>query len=481
MQSTTPQATNPNDHSDPSGSSADPRIAEQSTPKKSSGLLKAASLLFRAVVIIVILATAAGIVGLLVASKVQPAHSGERRPTIQVHTIEAQRLHVDRTWDGYGTARSMNDADVVAEVGGRVLERPEMIEPGVQVQVGTVLLRLDSSDYANALDAANQAAAAIEAQIAGLNVESERVGTQIELANDEINAAQRDLERTRQAIEAGAGSAGELDTKTASLRRVQREVESLREKLEMIPSRRAQLAAQLAAQRSNAATAQENLQRSVIRSPVAGVIQSVSFRKGDWVALGTPVARIVDLAHLEIPVKLPASAINWLELGQTVQLWEGEPTGPADTEGTITRIAPEADATSRTITIYVEVEQNPLAQDKLNPGRFILARVSTPDDRPRFVVPRRAIQNGRLLIAQSTENELEARIEIIPITIDYSIDGKIESLDPNEDQWTVIASGLESGQRVVVSLLDQLSQGMIVDLLDHASETASRTTSEELP
>jgi RND family efflux transporter MFP subunit len=340
---------------------------------------------------------------------------------------------------------------------------------------------LDSSDYANALDAANQAAAAIEAQIAGLNVESERVGTQIELANDEIEAAQRDLERTRQAIDAGAGSAGELDTKTASLRRVQREVESLREKLEMIPSRRAQLAAQLAAQKSNAATAQENLQRSVIRSPVSGVIQSVSYRKGDWVALGTPIARIVDLSHLEIPVKLPASATNWLRLGHNVQLWEGEPTGPADKEGIITRIAPEADAASRTVTVYVEVEQDPNDRHKINPGRFILARVSTPDDRPRFVVPRRAIQNGRLLLAMPTESENEARIEIIPITIDYSIDGRIESLDPNEDQWTVIASGLESGQRVVISLLDQLSQGMIVDLLDPESATASKGTSGDQP
>ncbi len=484
MQSTTPNAKNPEDQSSEHGSSSG--SADHSYPttptKKSNTSLKVVSWVFRAGIVIAILVVASGIAGVLYASKVVPARTEELRANIQVRTIEAQRLDIDRTWDGYGTARSMNDADVVAEVAGRVIERPSSIEPGVRVEVGTVLLRLDSADYANALDAANQAASAIEAQIDGLSVESERVGTQIELANDEIESAQRDLERTRQAVDAGAGSASELDSKTAALRRVQREVESLKQNLEMIPSRRAQLIAQLAAQRSNAATAQENLDRSIIRSPIAGVIQSVSARRGDWVGLGTPIARVVDLSLLEIPVKLPASAINWLGLGQEVQLWEGEPTGSPDDTGIITRIAPEADASSRTVTVYVEVEQDPNDHNKLNPGRFILARVSTPDDQPRFVVPRRAIQNGRLLLATPAENG-QARIEVVPITIDYSIDAKIESLDPDEDQWTVIASGLEEGQRVVVSLLDQLSQGMVVDLVGHTTTASNQesTSNEDTP
>jgi RND family efflux transporter MFP subunit len=480
VQSTTPNANQSDNQSTPNTSSE--RTYPSSTSERKNGSLKVVSLLFRAGIVIGILIIAFGIVRVLDASKVVPARTEELRSNIQVRTIEAQRLQIDRTWDGYGTARSMNDADVVAEVGGRVIERPQSIEPGVRVEVGTVLLRLDSGDYSNALDAANQAASAIEAQIDGLSVESERVGTQIELASDEIESAQRDLDRTRQAVEAGAGSAGELDTKTAALRRVQREVESLRQNLEMIPSRRAQLIAQLAAQRSNAATAQENLERSVIRSPIAGVIQSVSARRGDWVGLGTPIARVVDLSLLEIPVKLPASAINWLDLGQQVQLWEGEPIGEADNTGIITRIAPEADSSSRTVTVYVEVEQNTSDKNKLNPGRFILARVSTPDDQPRFVVPRRAIQNGRLLLATPAENG-QARIDVVPITTDYSIDGTIESMNPDEDQWTVIASGLQEGQLVVVTLLDQLTQGMLVDLVGESTAASNQhnTQSEDLP
>lgn len=445
--------------------------------KRPAGLL-VVSILFRVGVIVVVLAIAAGLVMVLMATKEQPAHSDEALAPVSVRTMQATLQSVDRTWDGYGTARSMNDANVVAEVGGRVIERPNSIEPGKKVEVGTVLLRLDSSDYTNALNAANQAASAIEAQLNGLTVESERVGTRIDLASDEIDAAQRDLDRTKLAVDAGAGSAGELDTKTAAVRRVQREVETLKQQLELIPSRRAQLLAQLAGQRASAATAQENLDRSVIRSPIAGVIQSVNARRGDWVALGTPIARVVDLSQLEIPVRLPASALSWIGLGDDVQLWEGDPTGKPDQVGLITRIAPEADASNRTITVYVEVEQSPNAKDRLNPGRFVLGRVRSPDDRRRFVVPRRAIQSGRVMIA-TPEDAGGFRIEVRPVKTDYSIDGTIESLLPYEDQWTVINSGLSGNELVVITLLDQITQGMIVSVVGHESEPASALTTDE--
>ncbi|MGJ8636774.1 MAG: efflux RND transporter periplasmic adaptor subunit [Phycisphaerales bacterium] len=452
--------------------------APESSDTRSSPGLKIASFVFRAAVIFGVLAIAIGIVVVLTVTAEKSAHSDEELPPMSVRVIEAQPQFIDRTWNGYGTTRSMNDANVVAEVGGRVIERPVSIEPGKEIDAGTVLLRLDTSDYTNALNAANQAASAIEAQLNGLTVESERVGTQIELAKDEIDAAQRDLDRTQQAIDAGAGSIGEVDAKTAAVRRVQREVETLRERFEMIPSRRAQLLAQLAAQRANAATAQENLDRSVIRSPIAGVIQSVNARRGDWVALGTPVARVVDVSRLEIPLQLPVTATSWIGLGNEVQLWEGEPNGDPDKTGMITRIAPEADSGTRTITVFVEVEQDARSADVLKAGRFVMGRVHTPDDRPRFVVPRRVVQGGRVMIAIEQDNG-ESLIEPVAVEVDYSIDGVIESLDANEDQWTVLQSGLNGGELIVVSLLDQIHKGLMVNVIDPDSETKPTDIPEE--
>ena len=63
------------------------------------------------------------------------------------------------------------------------------------------------------------------------------------------------------------------------------------------------------------------------------------------------------------------------------------------------------------------------------------------------------------------------RIEVRPVTTAYSIEGRIESLDPNEDQWTVVTTGLTKGDLVVVSLLDQISEGLLVEVIGHESES----------
>ena len=118
--------------------------------------------------------------------------------------------------------------------------------------------------------------------------------------------------------------------------------------------------------------------------------------------------------------------------------------------------------------MYVEVEQNADSPTRLSPGRFVLARVQSPDDRTRYVVPRRAIQSGRLLIAESDEEGV-TRVGVRQVVIDYSIDGTIDGLDQSEDQWTVIGKGLVEGDRVIISLLDQVSQGMEIDLLEASS------------
>ena len=431
-----------------------------------------ASIAFRSLVILVVLGIGGAIAATLVMGRTEPAHSGAEDEAIRVRMLETRQMRVRRTWEGYGTARPMNASDVVAEVAGMVVDRPERIEPGRRVRAGEVIVRLDTTDTANALRASEQAAAAIEAQLDGLGVESDRLGTQIAYARDEIEASERDLERIRAAVRAGAGNESQIDAALAQLRRLQREVEALQQRLDMIPSRRAQLAAQLESQRASAETARKNLQRATIRSPIDGVLQSVGPRAGDWVNRGTEVARVVGLSRLEIPVRLPAGAMTWVSRGDPVGLWAGPPGTDPDHEAVITRIAPEADERSRTITVFAELEQDPEDPHRLAPGRFVLGRVRPMDPTPRIVVPRRVIDEGRVMVAiPDTDSDLY-RIEARPVRVGYSFDNRFEDLLPAETQWTVIRSGVAPGERVVVSLLDQLVEGMRVGRVSSDGEDA---------
>ena len=419
----------------------------------------------RTLAVIVLLAIATGIVALLIVTR----GKSEKRPpevaSVVVHAIDSQHHPTDRIWSGYGTARTMRSAELVAEVGGRVIERPDAVEAGSRVQRGDLIVRLEDADYINALDSAQQAVKAIEAQIEGLDVEEEQTQLQVQYASEEIEAAKRDLQRIDEAIDAGAANAGERDAVYAALLRTQRQLATLRQQLDLIPSRRLNLQAQLSSQRANARVAQQNVERSSIRAPFDAELQSVTPREGDWVALGTSVARVVDLSRLEIPLKLPASSSSWVRLGDEVQFWVRDPVGTPDWKGEIVRVAPEADASSRTITVYAEVKQDPTDAHRLLPGQFVHGRVLTHDEHDRVILPRRAVQSNTVYVAGPMQDGYRL-IEKVPVRIAYSFEGRRPEIDPNEREWVALELGQEpvQGSHIVVSLLDQIVTGMRVRL-----------------
>lgn len=386
-----------------------------------------------------------------------------------VRAVAAEARPVERVWEGFGTVRSMNRAQVAAEVSGRVIERPHDAEPGRRAARGRLLLVIDPTDYEVAATRASQAIAATAAQLDGLLIEHERISGLIELAEEEVQAVLRDYERTERAVSQGAGSPGELDAKRTAALRSQRELDALRQQAELIPSRRAGLEAQLSGQRADERLAAENLNRTRIVSPFEGEIQSVTPRRGDFVRAGAVVAEVVDLALVEVPLRLPASSAGWLArivgVPGTVSLWSGSAVGEPRHVGRITRFSPEADADSRTITVYVEVEQDPAGADRLLPGAFVHGRVSTPDTAERVVLPRRAIRAGRVMLVDADESGVR-RVRVHPVRTDYALEGAFPEIDGSEREWAVLLPGSEPppGSMVAVTALEQLGPGMVVRL-----------------
>ncbi len=241
----------------------------------------------------------------------------------------------------------------------------------------------------------------------------------------------------------------------------------MQQQLDLIPSRRARLEAELTSQLANQRVAQENVERAKIRSQIDGELQSIQTRVGDWVALGSPVARVVDLSRLEIPLRVAASGSAWIEIGDLVQIWVKEPGGAPDQVGKVTRVAPEADSASRTMIVYVEIEQDPESADRILPGQFVAGRVMTKDEHDRVILPRRSVQSDRVYVAREQEDGSRI-IEIVPIRVAYSFEADRPDIDPEETQWVALANGYEPepGSRVVISLLDQLVAQMRVRLDD---------------
>ncbi len=444
-------------------------------------MLKVLSVVFRAMIGVVALALAVGIFLFLTATRPEAARRPEVARALVVRAMEVQTREVTREFMGYGTARAMDAAEVAVEITARVLDRPATIEPGEAVAQGDILLRLDPGDFEARAAALRRQIDATQAELDGLEVDESNLRSQVDSAQAEVEIAQRDLERAREALARGAGSESQIDARLQAFQAAQRAASALRNQLELIPSRRASLEATLLGRRADLIVAERDLERATLRAPIAGVLQRVDADEGEWVRAGDPVARIVDLRVIEVPLRLPVTAGAFIRPGDPVELSPDTEAGRTWV-GEVSRVAPEAEEESRSIQVFVEVRQDPAGDAAiLRPGRFVMGRVRTRAAEPRMVIPRRTIDVDRVLAAEPLdagaieEMQLKGsrlmRVREVEVRVDRHINARFPALVEEEDQWAVLTSegtassrALRPGDMLVLSNLDQLRPGMIVDI-----------------
>ncbi|MEM8756365.1 MAG: HlyD family efflux transporter periplasmic adaptor subunit [Planctomycetota bacterium] len=435
---------------------------------RNQSLLRVFGVLARVAAVVVLLAVGSVVFWLLRESKVDPTPVSAEVSAIPVRAIEATALPLRRTYSGFGTARAMDAAVVSAQIAARVLERPETVEPGVAVERGSLLIRLDAADVANRVEASRQRILAVDAQLSALDTEQQRLGTQLDLAQQEADVAQRDLERIQQAADAGSGTAADIDQRLAALRRAERTLDAIRQSVELLPARRLQLEADRSNLQAQLRLDEENLSRTEIRAPISGVLQRVMMEPGEYVRVGDEIARIVSPRRIEVPLRLPLSALPWIagKLGIEAEIVAEDGTGRAWT-GTLTRIAPEANEASRTITVFIEVVQpaDTPPGELLSPGQFVRGRLSVDDGLRRVAVPRRAVIGDRVLVAEP-DGSGGWRVAARAVSVGHYLEGNLPLVEPGETQWAALepgaAGGVLPGTTVVVSNLDSLRGGEFI-------------------
>lgn len=426
------------------------------------------AVIVRALIGLAALAVAIGIFAGLKATRPTPNLAPVQLVARQVRVLTLAPVEAPRTWLGYGSARALRSADISSEVQGVVVDRPASIEPGLSVEFGDVIVVIDPSDFRQRATQLEQSISALRAESDGLTAEEASLRRLLELAEEATALQRSEIERWRAAAARSAGAPVELDRLASELSRIQREEQTLRERLSLVPSRRLRTESQIAAEQASLAIAQRNLERTRITTPLSGVIQSVAVDRGERVAPGAPIARITDLTRIEIPLQVPVSAASGVRPGDIVDL---RAEGPVDAQwrGAVARVSPEADSANRTITLYVEIQQpadprSPGESPRLLPGTFVSGRVSSAAVRQQIVAPRTAIHRDAAMIVDP-----DGRIRTVPVTTQHYLEASFPHLHASETQWAVIASGLEPGQRIVLTNLDDLAPGMIVQPVETAA------------
>ncbi len=218
---------------------------------------------------LILLVVAVGVFRWLERTRPEPGQVDPESIRPRVAVLELRPMAVERAWTGFGTARAMDAADVPARVTATVLEIPAGIEAGTTVIAGEVLARLDPTDFQARLRAATEAVAELTAQLEALAIERVRLADQLELLEERVHLAEAELARVEDAAGSGAARPREVDAARAALAAVRGERVAILGRLEAIPPTIAATEARRAAAEAQRTQAAADLERCVIRAPLA--------------------------------------------------------------------------------------------------------------------------------------------------------------------------------------------------------------------
>jgi membrane fusion protein, copper/silver efflux system len=196
-----------------------------------------------------------------------------------------------------------------------------------------------------------------------------------------------------------------------------------------------------------------------VRSPLAGMIDTLEAREGMTVAIGATLAKINGLATAWIEAAVPEAQGALAQLGRRVEARLTAYPGQRFM-GRVIGVLPQANAETRTVRVRIELD-NP--GGRLRPGMFAQVRLDNGEPIPvLYVASEAVIRTGTraIVIVAGEQNRF------IPTEVQAGAD---------MDGKTIIVKGLAEGQTVVASgqfLIDSEAslKGVLARLAGGSSE-----------
>jgi membrane fusion protein, multidrug efflux system len=323
--------------------------------------------------------------------------AADATPAIPVEAATAVRSEVAATYSGTTTLEAAEEASVVAKVGGTVSEI--YAEEGREVRVGDALAKLEDSDMRYAAEQA-----------------------QANYDKKQLEFSRSQTLYDRKLISADAFDAVKYD---------------------------------LAVLKATNDQAKLNLDRTVIRSPIDGVVAKRLIKVGNTLMPNAPVYVVTDFDPLLAVLYVPENALARLKPGQSATLNADALPGRNFT-GKVARLSPVVDPQTGTFKVTVEVRP---AGHVLAPGMFSRVSVTYDVHKNALTVPRAALitEDG-----ESAVYVVKAGVaHRAAVSLGYADGDKVE-----------ITHGLADGDMVVTLGQNSLKDGTKVAVVNAAPQKA---------
>ncbi|MGE0814859.1 MAG: efflux RND transporter periplasmic adaptor subunit [Vicinamibacterales bacterium] len=319
---------------------------------------------------------------------------------VEVRTMATSR--VEHSTEFIGVVKSRRSVTVQPQVEGFVTRIG--VTAGTQVGAGAVLMEIDAGRQQAAVATLQAQRAAREADLAYWRQQTARLST---------------------LLDAGAVSRQDVDLAESTLKAGE---------------------AQLAALDQQIREQQVELGYHRVLAPVAGVVGDIPVRTGDRVTRSTVLTTIDDNQGLEVYVQVPVQQAPDLAKGLPVRLVDN--AGAVVREAAITFVAPSVDPATQSVLAKAALDR----ADGLRNDQFVRARIVWRAD-DALTVPLVAVTrvNGQYFafVAEQDGQATVARQRAL-------------GLGPLVGNDYVVVRGLTAGERLIVSGVQKIGDGMPV-------------------
>jgi RND family efflux transporter MFP subunit len=299
-------------------------------------------------------------------------------------TAEMAQAPRERVFDG--TVEAINRATMSAQTSGRIAE--VYFDVDDYVEAGEAIVRFTNTEQEAALASAEAAL-------------SEAIARQTQ--------ADEDFRRVEGLFNSGSSSKREYDQATAA---------------------RDAAVARVAAARSAIATAEQQLEYTLVRAPYPGIVTERFVEVGESIAVGQPLMSGLSLESLRVVVDIPQDVAAMVREHQTAFILTDADRVPA---AKLT-IFPFADSMSNTFTVRIEL---PPGQFDLYPGMFVKAAFVVGDEERLLVASSALIRRSEVSGVYVVNDDNEVRFR--QVRVGGVFGDRVE-----------ILAGLAEGERIAV-------------------------------
>jgi len=409
---------------------------------------------------VAIVALAVGLTSACDTAKGESAAKTAAPAAISVSVAAATEQPITRFLKVTGTLAAEEEAEVAAEIQGRVIATP--VERGTRVAQGADLIRVSPAEAQAQAAEAEANAAQLERRLGlgGTEVrqgvsgdpEERRQGVpgddsaefetdrvpEVANARAQLTLATGEFDRAKMLFDKQLLSKSDFDQKSA-------QAEVARRQFEIARNGAMQQYQGLLAARARVMLAKKALADTIVKAPFAGVVGQRLVSVGDYVQRGTKVASVLRTNPLRVQLTVPEQYSAGVAPGRSVSFEVDASPGQKFT-GQVRYVSPALEANSRTLVVEAVV---PNDSGALKPGAFATALIEQANRSPGVLTPAAAVRTvaGTSRVFVVAGDKAEERI----VTIGQPLGDLVE-----------ITNGLKAGEKVATSNVTQLADGVQV-------------------